>query len=171
MKIKMLIMDVDGTLTDGKVYYGTDGTETKAFHIKDGYGIKHLLPNYGILPVIITGRTSNVVSKRAKELGIHEVHQGIADKIKVLLELKKKYCLEKRHIAYIGDDLIDIECMKECGIIGCPADAVKEIREIADYVCCLDGGEGAVREFIDFLCSVMKQPEEMKYEYIKDWVD
>lgn len=149
----MLIMDVDGTLTDGKIYYGSDGIEMKAFDIKDGYAIKHYLPSNNIIPVIITGRTSDIVSRRAAELGIEEVHQGVLNKVNILQKMKKKYNLQQDNVAYIGDDVIDIECMRECGLIACPADAVKEVVGIANYVCKNKGGQGAVREFIDYLIS------------------
>lgn len=94
--VKMLVMDVDGTLTDGKIYYYSDGTEGKAFDVKDGYAIKHFLPQMGIVPVIITGRISDIVSRRAEELGIREVHQGIQNKIELFDMLWKSMVWVKK---------------------------------------------------------------------------
>lgn len=155
MKIKMLFMDVDGTLTDGKIYMGQSGEICKAFNIKDGYGIHDILIPEGIIPVIITGRRSAIVENRSRELGIEEIHQGIACKTQKTQEVIRKYNLELSNAAYIGDDLNDIECMRlikdSGGIVGCPSDAVKEVRKISDFVAAAVGGNGAVREFIEFL--------------------
>lgn len=152
-RIKLLFMDVDGTLTDGKIYMGENGEVMKAFDIKDGYGINELLPKYGIIPVIITGRTSRIVENRAKELHIYELYQGKHDKLETMQEVMKKYNSIKEEVAYIGDDVLDICCMENSGIKGCPADAVKEVKEISDYICIEQAGHGAVREFIQFLIS------------------
>lgn len=153
MNIKMLVLDVDGTLTDGKVYIGSQGELMKAFNVKDGLGIVKL-QTQDIVPVIITGRVSEIVEQRAKELGITEVHQGIKDKVKVLRQIADKYEYDLKELAYIGDDENDFESMKLCGFVGCPADAVNEVITIADFVCTRNGGEGAVREFIDYLLTV-----------------
>lgn len=148
-EIKLLFMDVDGTLTDGKIYMGENGEVMKAFDIKDGYGINEILPKHGIIPVIITGRSSKIVENRAKELGITELYQGKHDKLETLQYVMKKYKCKKENAAYIGDDILDIVCMQECGLVGCPADAVEEVKRIADYVCERNAGQGAVREFIE----------------------
>lgn len=150
MKVKILVMDVDGTLTDGKIYIGSEGEIMKAFNVKDGYGIAKL-NSLGIVPSIITGRKSDILTIRAKELKIREVYQGEDNKIEKLNELATKYDCDFSEIAYIGDDENDIECMKRCGIKACPSDAVESVREIADFVCTKKGGEGAVREFVDYL--------------------
>ena len=149
--IKLLFMDVDGTLTDGKIYMGENGEVMKAFDIKDGYGINEILPKLGIIPVIITGRSSKIVENRAKELGITELYQGKHDKLETLQYVMKKYKCIKENAAYIGDDILDIVCMQDCGLVGCPADAVDEVKRIADYVCKRNAGQGAVREFIEEL--------------------
>ena len=148
MKIKMLVMDVDGTLTDGRIYIGADGEIMKAFDVKDGYGIVQLRKN-GILSVIITGRKSTIVEKRAAELGISELHQGIHDKLDKLKEIAEKYEIKSEEIAYIGDDLNDLECMEYCGLSACPKDAVDAIKKSVSYICKKEAGRGAVREFID----------------------
>lgn len=158
--IKILVMDVDGTLTDGKIYMGSDGEIFKAFNIKDGYGINDILYLKGVEPVIITGRQSKIVENRCKELHIRHIYQGIHDKLSVLkqvlirLELEKESKFSLENVAYIGDDCNDLICMqavKEAGgIVGCPADAAKQVIDIATFISNQNGGNGAVREFIDW---------------------
>jgi 3-deoxy-D-manno-octulosonate 8-phosphate phosphatase (KDO 8-P phosphatase) len=154
-QIKHLVLDVDGTLTDGKVYMGASGELMKAFNIKDGYGIHDMLIPAGITPIIITGRDSAIVTNRALELGIAEVHQGIRDKLGKMKELLSSLNGKLQYTAYIGDDLNDLVCMKavkgEGGLVGCPADAASEVKEICNYVCKKKGGDGAVREFIEYI--------------------
>lgn len=149
--IKLFIMDVDGTLTDGKIYMSSSGEAMKAFNIKDGCGIHDILIPANIIPVIITGRKSQIIENRAKELGINEIHQGITDKLGKL----KKITSDLSTVAYIGDDVNDLVCMeavKEAGgVIGCPADAVEEVRHIADFVAVHNGGDGSVRDFIEWI--------------------
>ena len=146
-------MDVDGTLTDGKVYIGNDGEIMKGFSIKDGYGISFLLKEHNITPVIMTGRKSSIVEHRCKELGINNIFQGIIKKLDTLIKFVGENNLKQ--CAYIGDDTLDLQCMKPIkeagGIVGCPADAVEEVRAISDYVCKNNAGNGAVREFIEWL--------------------
>lgn len=149
--VKLLIMDVDGTLTDGRIYIGADGEIFKAFDVKDGYGIHEILPQHGIVPAIITGRKSKIVEERAAELGIMELYQGRRDKVGPLQQLLSKYGCGPDNAAYIGDDVLDIPCMKLCGMKGCPSDAVPEVKSICDYICQASGGHGAVREFIEWL--------------------
>lgn len=150
MKIKILVMDVDGTLTDGKIYIGNDGEIMKAFNVKDGAGINKLHSN-DIIPAIITGRKSKILTYRAKELKITNIYQGIDDKIEKLKELVSIYDCNLSEIAYIGDDENDIDCMKLCGINACPSDAAESVKKISGFICSRSGGNGAVREFIDFL--------------------
>lgn len=144
-------MDVDGTLTDGKIYMGNEGEVMKAFSIKDGYGIHDIAMKAGIIPVIITGRISQIVLNRCNELGIKEIRQGIINKIEELLSITS----DLSAVAYIGDDLNDLSCVlqvKEAGgIVGCPHDAVKGVVELADFVAEHNGGDGAVRDFIDWI--------------------
>ena len=148
MKIKLLVMDVDGTLTDGHIYISSGGEAMKAFHVQDGYGIAHILPELGITPVIITGRRSEIVAVRAAELNIHELYQGVSDKSAQLRAVAEKLGAAPEEIAYIGDDCNDLDCIRACGFTACPADAVPEVLAAVDYVCKKDGGRGAVREFI-----------------------
>lgn len=149
--VKYLVMDVDGTLTDGKIYMGPSGEAMKAFNIKDGCGIHDLLLPSGIVPVIITGRTSEILLNRCREIGITEVRQKVSDKVRELRSLTE----ELDTVAYIGDDINDLACMEAVkaagGLIGCPADAVGCVRAIADFVSACKGGDGAVREFIEWL--------------------
>lgn len=149
--IKYLVMDVDGTLTDGKIYMGNDGETMKAFSIKDGCGIHDILLLSDIIPVIITGRTSKIVENRCKEIGIKEIYQGVGNKIEKLNTITS----DLSTVAYIGDDINDLSCMKPIkeagGKIGCPADACKEVKKLADFISTKNGGDGAVREFIEWL--------------------
>ena len=156
MSIKMLVMDVDGTLTDGHIYVGAEGEMMKAFHVQDGYAIAHVLPVKGIVPVIITGRSSKIVERRAAELKIIHLHQGISDKLTKLREVAAELGVCAEEIAYIGDDLNDLDCIRYCGLTACPADAVPEVLKVVDYVCSRNGGRGAVREFIDKFMSEAK---------------
>lgn len=149
-KVKMLIMDVDGTLTDGKVYIGPHGEEFKAFNIQDGLGIK-MLRGKGIIPAIITGRNSEIVDTRAKELGIDEVYQGIENKLEIYNLLKGKYDIFDEEVAYIGDDLNDLPIMNQVGLSCCVANAVDAVKDQVDYVAKRNGGEGAVREVIEMI--------------------
>jgi 3-deoxy-D-manno-octulosonate 8-phosphate phosphatase (KDO 8-P phosphatase) len=146
--IKLLVMDVDGTLTDGHIYMGANGELMKAFDIKDGYAIV-TLDKIGVTPVIITGRSSEIVAARAKDLKIKECYQGVSDKLSVLKEVAAKYGASAEEIAYIGDDVNDLDCIGYCGLTACPADAVKEVRQAVKYVCKANGGRGAVRELVD----------------------
>lgn len=162
MYIRMLVMDVDGTLTDGKIYMSANGELMKAFNIKDGYAIARL-KDYGITPVIITGRSSDIVKQRCAELGILELYQGIENKSYKLREVCNKFHLDLSQVAYIGDDLNDLSCMKICGFSACPSDAMKQVRDRVNYICEAKGGDGTVREFIDYLL------EKQEKEYIKEF--
>ena len=150
-RIAYLIMDVDGTLTDGKIYMGNAGEFCKVFNVKDGYGIRDIIIPRNIIPIIITGRESEIVTNRCKELGIKEVYQGIAHKIDKLRELK----IDLSRTAYVGDDINDVSCMLEIkkngGLVGCPFDAVNEVKEITDFMSVHKGGDGAVRDFIEWM--------------------
>lgn len=159
-KIRAFVMDVDGTLTDGKIYMGSQGEEFKAFNIKDGYGIHEILPRYSIKTAIMTGRTSDIVINRAKELDIDYIFQDVKDKGAMICDFAEELKCELCQIVYMGDDIVDIAAMQMCGIKGCPADAVAEVKEICDYVSLKNGGDGAVRDFIEWL--VRKKIEQEK---------
>jgi 3-deoxy-D-manno-octulosonate 8-phosphate phosphatase (KDO 8-P phosphatase) len=147
--IKYLVTDVDGTLTDGKIYMGNDGEVFKAFDIKDGYALHDLLPQNGITPVIVTGRQSKIVENRANELEVTHIFQGIKDKLLWVEKFANGQNITLAEIAYIGDDIGDTPCIKSCGFGGCPADAAYEVRQSADYICKEIGGSAAVRDFAE----------------------
>ncbi len=146
---KLLIMDVDGTLTDGKIYIGFNGEMMKAFDVKDGYAITTMLPKLGIVPIIITSRESEIVKNRAYELNIKYLFQGIHDKLSLVKQIVDQMGCELDNVIYIGDDINDLPCLKAVGLSACPADAVEEIKRVCNYVCHCKGGCGAVRELIN----------------------
>lgn len=146
--IKLILLDVDGTLTDGGIYLGNSGEELKKFNVKDGYAILNA-QKLGIEFGIITGAESELLKKRAKKLNIKYLYQGISEKTVILDEIMQISGLQKEEIAYMGDDLNDIKIMKKSGFSGIPLDGVNEAKIIADFVSTKNGGEGAVREFIE----------------------
>lgn len=148
--IKLLLLDVDGVLTDGTLYFGNDGEAMKAFNIYDGIGIKWLQRN-GIQVGIVTGRSSEIVARRTKDLGITIVVQGREDKLVAVRELAAQLKLQLNEIAYMGDDLPDLTAIFECGVGFAPANASDAILNIADWVTPARGGEGAVREVCEFI--------------------
>lgn len=165
-KIRMLIMDVDGTLTDGKIYIGNDGEVSKAFYAKDGMAIINLMKN-NIVPVFLTGRKSPIAEYRAKELGVQEIYQGISDKTKILNELCEKYNISYDNMAYIGDDIQDLSAIKLVGVSFAPSNASDSVLEAVDNILSKKGGEGAVKEACEF---ILKYKEDIHKEYL-DIVD
>lgn len=162
MKIRALVIDVDGTLTDGGIYVGNSGEVFKRFCVKDGYAIHDLLPQMNIIPIVITGRQSDIVTNRCRELGISHVVQGSKDKIADMEKILAAEKITKEETAYIGDDMNDFECMKVVAVRGCPDDAVEGIKEISDFVTKCNGGQGAVREFVEWLSGKIEQEEKYK---------
>ncbi|WP_277058097.1 HAD family hydrolase [Trichlorobacter lovleyi] len=148
--IELLLLDVDGVMTDGRIIWDANGTEIKFFNVKDGHGIK-LVQRAGIQVGIITGRVSPVVDLRAKELGIEILYQGSLRKQESYDEIKRRTGLADHQIAYMGDDVIDVPVMRRVGFSAAPADALPEVLKVADYVACARGGWGAVRELCDLL--------------------
>lgn len=146
----MIIMDVDGTLTDGTLLILPDGEELKSYNVKDGTGIL-LARLAGLKTGIITGKISKSLEKRAEKLKIADVYQGILDKKKVLTEILEKNSLAHDQIAYIGDDLGDLEVIKSVGLAAAVADAHPEVKKYCHFICENPGGKGAVREFIEFI--------------------
>ena len=151
--IKYIILDIDGTLTDGKIYYLSSGEEMKAFNIKDGLAIT-VAQKCGIIIVVITGRESEIVERRMKELGVKEIYQGISDKKTFIKKYASENGVKLEECGYIGDDLNDLGCMKLMGFTACPNDACEEIRQIADYVAKQNAGYGAVREILEYVMKV-----------------
>ncbi len=156
-EIRLVVMDVDGTLTDGAMYFGPAGEELKRFSTRDGMGVT-LLHRAGIATAIITSEQSPIVSARAAKLKISDVLLGSHDKTTTLHELARRKGLEPRHIAYIGDDVNDLHVMRVCGLTACPSDAVRSIREVAHLICAHPGGNGAVREFAEFILHAQGLP-------------
>jgi 3-deoxy-D-manno-octulosonate 8-phosphate phosphatase (KDO 8-P phosphatase) len=148
--IKLLILDVDGVLTDGSIILDNTGNEFKMFHVRDGHAIK-MLKKVGIKVALISGRKSHVVERRAEELGIIEVHQGIFKKSAVYESLLQKYKCNDTETAFMGDDIVDIELLKRAGLSGVPADADEGVKKWAAFISTKKGGRGAVREFIELI--------------------
>lgn len=149
-KIRFLILDVDGVMTDGSIILDNEGNEFKRFHVRDGHGIK-MLGKAGIKTGIITGRRSKVVDIRAKELGITDVFQKVYKKSEVYEKILKKYNFKDEDVAFMGDDIVDVELLKRAGLSAVPADADDEAKKHADIVMKKYGGRGAVREFTDLI--------------------
>ncbi|MDD3582358.1 MAG: HAD hydrolase family protein [Desulfobacca sp.] len=149
-RIRLLLLDVDGVLTDGRIIYTDAGQELKFFHVRDGHGIK-LAQRFGIEVALITGRHSEVVNHRAQDLGITRVFQSVRDKIVILHELLDLLKLEPRQVAAMGDDLVDLALFRQVGLAIAVADAVPEVQDAAHWVTSLPGGRGAVRETCELL--------------------
>ena len=159
-KIRLVIFDVDGVLTDGGIYVGAEGELYKPFHCRDGLGITLARKN-GLKTAIITGRESAQVKRRGEELRIDAVWQGCMDKRQAYEELKERFALRDEEIAYIGDDLIDLPIMLQAGFAAAVADAVPEVRQHAHVVSGFSGGKGAVREVLEFLLKVQGKWESI----------
>jgi 3-deoxy-D-manno-octulosonate 8-phosphate phosphatase (KDO 8-P phosphatase) len=144
-RIRMFGMDIDGVLTDGGICYGGGGLEIKRFHAHDGMGLT-LLGMAGLTTFIITGRTSEAVARRGRELGVTEIHQGVGDKLACLEAMLPKYGVSLDEVAYIGDDLPDLGIMLHVGFPMAPADARDEVKGVAKVVTAASGGHGALRE-------------------------
>jgi len=151
--VKLLLLDVDGVMTDGGITYTEGGEESKRFHIQDGMGID-LLARAGIGSGILTGRRSPMVERRARELGMRVIKQGFYDKDAGFREVLSELGLEPSEIAYVGDDVQDLSVMRAAGFRAAPANAVAEVKAAADYVCKRAGGHGAVREVADLILSL-----------------
>lgn len=154
--IKLVIMDVDGVLTDGSIILDDGGRELKFFNVKDGHGIV-LLHRVGIKTALITGRHSPVVERRAMELKVPLVFQGVKNKLRVYRELREKEGLKDEEIAYIGDDLVDIPILSRVGVAVAVADAHPLVKDAAHIVTEQAGGKGAVREFIEILLQAQEK--------------
>lgn len=164
--IKLLILDVDGVLTDGSIILDNEGNEYKSFHVRDGHGIKMLI-HAGIQVAIITGRHSKVVERRAHELGITEVYQKCFNKTAAFKELIEKFSVSEKEIAYIGDDIVDAPIMSKIGFPVAVADASAETKEYALIITKNRGGRGAVREVTDFILKAKGIWQRMFDDYFK----
>ncbi len=161
-QIKLLVLDVDGVLTDGRITINDRGEETKSFDVKDGLGLK-MLSAQGIDIVILTGRQSGVVGHRASELGIKAVYQGVEDKRDTLRRLIRQKGMTRSAVCAIGDDLPDLAMFEESGLCIAVSDAVSEVRRQADYITRKRGGFGAVREACDWILSCRNRLSKMDF--------
>lgn len=164
--IKLLILDVDGVLTDGSIILDNEGNEYKSFHVRDGHGIRMLI-RAGLLVALITGRHSKVVERRAHELGITEVYQKCFNKKVAYKALIRKYGLSDKEIAYVGDDIVDAPIMERVGLPVCVADSVEDLKKFSLLVTKNRGGRGAVREVADVILKAKGLWQGMFDEYFK----
>lgn len=165
-KVKMLGLDVDGVMTDGRLFYHDDGTETKAFDVRDGHGIK-MLQQAGVEVFLISGRNSPLVEKRAADLGISELTQGVRDKVPVLEALLSKKGLQPQQVAFMGDDVVDLPVMTRVGLAIAVADASEHLFDSAHYVTLAPGGRGAVREVVELILAVQGVWEKAAQSYFE----
>ncbi len=164
MNIRLLVLDVDGVLTDGTFFLPPTGDEWKAFSAVDGLGMR-LLIDAGVKVAILSGRKSAVVERRAAELGLHGCIQGSRDKIAHLYELGTQHGVEPAEMAYMGDDLVDLPAMRLVGFSAAPRDARPEARDAADWVAPSDGGRGAVRDLCEHLLRTMGRWDEQRARF------
>lgn len=158
--IKLIVLDVDGTLTDGKIYLSGEGEVMKAFNIKDGLALARL-PRFGVTAAVLTGRDSSITRRRCAELNIQTIHQGVADKLPRLLEIAADMAIDLAEVAFIGDDINDLACLQAVGFSACPADAATQVIPAVQYVSTQQGGDGAVREILEHWISIGQLPAEL----------
>jgi 3-deoxy-D-manno-octulosonate 8-phosphate phosphatase (KDO 8-P phosphatase) len=164
--VKLLILDVDGVLTDGRIVIDDRGVETKCFDVRDGHGIK-MLKRANIDVAIITGRESDVVSHRARELGIESVYQNIHNKLEVYEAILEEKGLKDGEVGFVGDDLVDLPLLRRVGFAAVVADGVEELKPYADYVSRNRGGRGAVREVIELILKAQGKWAELMERYLR----
>lgn len=163
-KVRMLMLDVDGVLTDGRIVMNDRGEELKFFDVRDGHGIKMLI-RYGIDVVFVTGREAPVVEHRARDLGVMEVHQKIWNKLELLEEILKNRGLSSDQVAFIGDDIVDIPVLKRVGFAVAVRDAQEEVKNVVHYVTKRKGGRGAVREICEMILKVQGYWSDLASRY------
>ncbi len=159
--IKLIVLDVDGTLTDGKLYFDSNGVETKSFNVKDGLAIASWNKKLGYKTAIITGRNSPIVQKRAQELGVQHIYQGVHNKDEVLASILEEETITFENVASIGDDLNDYKMLKKSHLSFAPFDAVDTIKELVNIVTTKKGGDGAVREMIEYILKYDDKEDEI----------
>jgi len=164
---RFLGLDIDGTLTDGSIYYSENGDEVKRFNAKDGMGI-FLCVKSGIVVAFISGRYSNTIKRRAEELGVKEVYLGVKNKRKVIEELLEKYNIKKEEAVFVGDDIYDIPAMKIVGLPCALSDSEDMVKKFAKFVSKRNGGDGGVREICDFILKENGILEEIIEKTIKE---
>lgn len=166
-KIKMIILDVDGVMTDGRVYISADGVESKSFDIRDGFAVV-FAKRHGLKFGIISGLKSPIVDRRAAQLGIEEVHAGFHDKKTELEDILRKHNLKEEQVAYMGDDLLDLPVIRRVGLSAAPADSRPEVIEKVHWVSNYPGGRGAVRELIELVMKSQGTWESLWCSYAED---
>ena len=166
-QIKLLILDCDGVLTDGRILITAEGDEMKAFDVRDGHGIV-MLHRAGLRTAIISGRQSAVVQRRAKELGIAHVHEMAWVKIEPYQKILAEEGLDDTQVCYVGDDVVDIPLLRRAGLAIAVADAVAEVKGYSHYVTKASGGRGAVREVIELLLKAQGKWDDLMLRYIQD---
>jgi len=164
--IELIVLDVDGTLTDGKITYTSNGDELKSFDVADGLAIAVWTKKFAKKAAIITGRKSALVERRAKELGISHLHQGIHNKDEVLENILKEEGLEWNQVAAIGDDLNDYKMLKKAGLSFTPANGTSYLKEFVNVVCENKGGEGAVREMMEYIF----KEDGLEEDFVNAWI-
>ena len=165
-EIRLLLLDVDGVLTDGSIVYGDSGTELKAFNIKDGFGIR-LLREAGVEVGIITARRSEAVERRAQDLKLAHVYQGVGNKIEAFAEILAAQKLIPQQVAYMGDDWLDLPLLSRVGLAATVADGVAEVKAVAHYVTRQAGGRGAVRELCELIIEAKGLRDELLARYLR----
>ena len=163
-KVNVLVLDVDGVLTDGRIVIGDDGQETKCFHVRDGHGLK-MIQRAGVEVMFLTGRKSRVVEHRARELGVQRVYQGALDKLAVFEEILKTRGLSAGQVAYMGDDIVDLPVLRRAGFSVTVSDAHEEVLRAVDLVTQNPGGGGAVREVCEMILKVQGKWEDAMGRY------
>ncbi len=168
--IKLIALDVDGVLTDGKLHIGSDGVELKSFHVKDGMGIS-LAHYHGIKIALITVRKSEAVNIRSKELNVDFLYEGITDKVKALKEIITSLQISYNEVFYMGDDINDLPVIQQVGFSASPKDAVELVKNAVDYVSDYSGGDGAVRDAIEFVLRQQIDYENFVDHYLNEKIE
>ena len=165
-QVRLFATDVDGVLTDAGMYYAESGDEWKKFNTRDGMGIK-LLQRAGIITAIVTQERTKLVARRAEKLAIPELHQGVMDKLSLIREMATRHGLTLSQVAYIGDDINDLEALKAVGFSATPADGMPQVVAAVDYICQKKGGEGAVREIVEMILEAQGANSKFKIDNSK----
>ena len=164
-KVKLMVFDCDGVLTDGRLYINDEGEETRAFHVLDGHGIQ-MLRATGVETALISGRVSKAIETRAEAIGIDHVFQGVEDKLAVFRQLLEKLGLSADQTGYMGDDIVDIPVMRRCGLSVAVPDSPILVREAAHYVTTSRGGRGAARELCEFIMQIQGTYDRQLARYL-----
>jgi 3-deoxy-D-manno-octulosonate 8-phosphate phosphatase (KDO 8-P phosphatase) len=164
-KIRMLVIDVDGILTDGRIIYDNFGDELKFFDVKDGFGL-YLLHKAGIPAVIISARKSRAVVRRAKEMRVRKFYRNSTNKVKSYEKVLKKFGIADENVCYVGDDLLDLSVMKRVGLAVSVPDGIEEVKTAAHYITQKNGGRGAVREIVDIILKAQGKWEQLAGQFV-----